>query len=142
MLNQSIVSQIGQFAQAADSAKAGDLSTLADVLRQLESLHGAARQPDLAIVRQVSVASSELIKRIMMDMDPGSEQMLAAVRTAAHTLAKGAVAGILPEPAQLPPELVLRPEPHAQAAGSGAETAYLKDEEILAELLSRQTGVL
>jgi two-component system chemotaxis sensor kinase CheA len=140
MLIESIVSQIGQLALAADSAKAGDLSTLADVLRQLETLHGAAKQPELALVRQVSVASSEVIKRIMMDMDPGTEQLLSAVRKAAHLMAKSAMEGKLPNPGDLPPELPMRPEP--QVPASAGSTAYLKDEEILSEFLSRQTSVL
>jgi two-component system chemotaxis sensor kinase CheA len=140
MLSDVIVSRITQVAQAAESARAGDLSTLAEVLRELDGLQSAAQSENVPIVRQVSAASSELVKRIMMDADPATESLLEAVREAARSLHRGAASGALPDASAFPPELNLRLEEPAPAPN--LEGTSFKDEEILADFLSRQTGVL
>lgn len=140
MLSDVIVSRIAQVAQAAESARSGDLSTLAEVLRELDGLQSAAQSENVPIVRQVSAASSELVKRIMMDADPATDSLLEAVRVAARSLHRSAASGTLPDASAFPPELNLRVEEPAPAPN--LEGTSFKDEEILADFLSRQTGVL
>src|SRR5690349_3553994 len=97
MLSNALVSHISQAAEAAESARAGDLSPYADVLRWLDALAAAAPPENEPVVRQVSVASSELVKHIMMDADPATDKLLDAVRAAVHSLRSGAISGVMPD---------------------------------------------
>lgn len=58
MLSDGTVNRISQVVQAAESARSGDLSTLAEVLRELDGLQSAAQSENVPIVRQVAAASS------------------------------------------------------------------------------------
>jgi two-component system chemotaxis sensor kinase CheA len=133
MLTPQLISQIESLHQATGAARIGDLGTLAGVLRgfqELNELAARAAQPDLTTVCN---SAGELVKSILMDDVPDSYGALDALRLTAQVLFESAKSGTLP-PLQAYPES-LRPK-------TGGGTVSYKDDDILADFLSRQSGVL
>ena len=136
MLKESIITQIDRLAVITASARTGNLSTLAEMLRQVETLGATAREERLDTLERVSAATSDLVKRIIMDSDSESERVLSTIKGVVESLKNGAAQGQLPDENHLPPGLSLK------AASTSPPPISFEDEEILADFLSRQGGVL
>lgn len=139
MLNPQVVAQTETLRKAAAAAKVGDLGTLAAVLRILQELIQTGTKEGQIVLVGVCDAASELVKSILMDEAPDGPGALETIRTAARLLHEGAEQGKLPPPEAFPEPL--RPTVAPPPAAPKAPASY-KDDDILADFLSRQNGVL
>ncbi len=138
MLNPNLVTVIDAFQQAGAAAKVGDLGTMAGVLTKLQDLTTAGTQAGQVELVSFCDRAGELVKGILMDEVPNGEAVLAALRETAHLLQDAAREGTLPQATAYPESL--RPKTAAPSA-PGATDSY-KDDDILADFLSRQSAVL
>jgi two-component system, chemotaxis family, sensor kinase CheA len=139
MANPQIVTQIQALQEALVGAKVGDLGSMAGVLRFIQDLEQTAATDGEATIVGVCDSAGEMVKRLLMDEEPDAPRALEQLRTAAALLAKGAQNGAFPSSDEFPEALrpVIAPPPVAPST----QMSY-KDEDILADFLSRQAGVL
>lgn len=138
LLTPSLVQAIDAFQQAVVAAKLGDLATMANILKVLQELTASGTQAGLVELVSFCDRASESVKAILMDEAPDGEASLNALQEAAQSLQDAARQGTLPSPGAYPESL--RPKT-APAALPGATDSY-KDDDILADFLSRQALVL
>ena len=139
MLNPQIVTQIQSLQATLIKAKLGDLGSLAGVLRQVQELEQVAANGGETVLTGVCDTCGQTVKRLLMDEEPNPEASLALLRSTAELLREGAKQGALPAAEAFPAGI--RPVVTASPAAPGAQVPY-KDQDILADFLSRQTGVL
>lgn len=139
MLNPQIVTQIQSLQATLTKAKLGDLGSLAGVLREVQELEQTAATGGETVLTGVCDTCGQAVKRLLMDEEPDPEASLALLRSTAQLLREGAQQGALPKAEAFPEGIrpVIPPPP----AASRTQVPY-KDEDILADFLSRQTGVL
>jgi HPt (histidine-containing phosphotransfer) domain-containing protein len=139
MVIPEIVAQIQSLHTVLGEAKVGDLGSMAGVLRHVQDLEQAAASGGEPVLAGVCDAIGEIVKRLLMDEEPDAEKSLAMLRETSNILLGSSQKGALPEaeafPAAIRPTIAPPPQPQS------SQISY-KDEDILADFLSRQAVVL
>ena len=121
----------------------GDISTIAELLDQIDEYSAAAQQAQLPNLRQACDAVGEMVRKIIMDAVPDSELALKVVSRSISELRQATGNGDIGSFGKFPEELNLG-EPVAEGAARGGQPGprELVDDEILAEFFDQNIAAL